>query len=65
MNNTNLFTCSKKHVFFLVLFVDKGLAARSSPEGGDQWCNVWMEIGDKWCPPGATSGTDTLQYLHQ
>ena len=40
--------------------IDKELAARLSPESGDQWLNVWLEIGDEWCLPGVSGGTHTL-----
>jgi len=45
--------------------VDEEQATGLSPEVGGQQLNVWMEIGDKWCPSGVSAGTDTLQYLHQ
>ena len=32
--------------------MDKELAVGLSPEIGGQWLNVWVEIGDKWHPPG-------------
>ena len=40
--------------------MDKELAVGLSPEGGDQWLDVWMEISDKWCPTGATAESSTL-----
>jgi len=27
---------------------------------GGQWLSVWMEIGDKWCPSGISTGTSAL-----
>jgi len=40
--------------------MDEELAAGSCPESGGQWLNVWMEIGDEWCPTGVGARTDTL-----
>jgi len=40
--------------------MDKELAAGLRPESSGQKLNVWMEIGDKWCPTGVSAGTDTL-----
>jgi len=45
--------------------MDKELVARLYPESGGQWLNIWMEICDKWWPPGISAGTNTLQFLHQ
>lgn len=39
---------------------EKKLAAGSSPEIGDQWLHVWVEISDKWCPTGICAWTNTL-----
>ena len=38
----------------------KNWAAGLSPESGDQWLHVWMEIGDKWSPTGVSAGINTL-----
>jgi len=40
--------------------MDQELAVGSSPEGGGQCLNVWMDIRDEWCPTGVSAGTDTL-----
>jgi len=40
--------------------MDKELPAGLSPENSGQWFNVWMEISDKWCPPGVNAGIDAL-----
>ena len=40
--------------------MDKELAAGLNPESGSQWLNVWIEMGDNWCPIEACAGTDTL-----
>ena len=37
--------------------MDEELASRLSPESGDQWFNVWMEISDKWSPRMVSAGT--------
>jgi len=40
--------------------VGEKLAAGSNPESGGQWLNVWMEIRDKWCPPGVDAGLSDI-----
>ena len=40
--------------------MDKELAAASGPESGSRWLSVWMEIGDKWYPPGVGAGATIL-----
>ena len=40
--------------------MDEELAAGLSPNSGNQWLSVWMEIDDEWCPPGVGAGADTL-----
>jgi len=32
--------------------MNEELAARPSPKSCGQWLNIWMEIGDQWCPTG-------------
>jgi len=34
-----------------------GIRSLLYPESGGQWLNVQMDIGDKWCPSGVSTGT--------
>lgn len=41
--------------------MDEQLVAGLSPENGDQWLNVWVEISDKCVPQGhLDAGANTL-----
>jgi len=40
--------------------MDEELTAALSPESGDQLLSVWMEMGDKWCPAGVSTGINNL-----
>lgn len=40
--------------------VDEKLVGWLHSEGGGQWVNVQMDIGDKWCPLGVCIGTSAV-----
>ena len=40
--------------------MEEELAAGLSPDSGGQWLNIWMEMGDTWCPPGIGAEAGTL-----
>jgi len=35
----------------------KELVGRLQPEGSDQWLDIQMDAGDKWCPLGVHTRT--------
>lgn len=40
--------------------MDKKLVGWPHPEGGGQWLDVQMEVGDEWCPSGIQTGTSAV-----
>lgn len=43
--------------------MDKELGRPYPESGGGQWFNDQMEISDKWCLLGASTGTNTLNIF--
>lgn len=41
-------------------FMDEELFARLYPKSGGQWLNIWVEISDRWCSSGVSTGTDAF-----
>ena len=43
--------------------MDEELVLRLYPESGGQWLNIWMEISDKWCSLGISTGTSAVSSM--
>ena len=54
------YLCNLHGVDLMGGLLDKELVGRSQPEGSDQWLNVQMDAGDKWCPSGVHTGTSAV-----